>query len=179
MKKIIALLLATIICLSLVACNNPSEGKDENPSTTEEVEIDHVELTLENFDEYFEFIDEGIFTKNSSDIIDALRFRQYYKLKDNVKIDMEKSNVSIEYKYKSSIKDITVDFKNQKYTIGNNEKDVKIIENIKVNKISNITYKDCAILLYQPNAVKEGAKEFNCLSDFELTNVTGTLYFVK
>lgn len=181
MKKIIALLLAiTIMCFSFVACDsNKTPDESENTSANEQDAKDSIELTLENFDTYFEFVDDPIFTKNSSGEIDALRFRHYYKLKEEFKIDTEKSTIELTYKHSASTRDITVDFKNEKYTIGSVEKDKKMIENRVVNKISNITYKDVAILLLQPDAVKSESALFTYYNEFELTSVKGTLYFIN
>ena len=58
MKKIIALILATVLCLSLVACGNDSG--DETPPTTEVVQTTGpVKITAENFETYFEFVEES------------------------------------------------------------------------------------------------------------------------
>lgn len=177
MKRFIALLLAGIMCLALVACEKTPDIQDDTPST-EETSKDMVELTLDNFDTYFEFVEDPIFTKDSSGNVTHLRFRSYYKLKDEVKIDKEKSNIEITYKHNSCIRDIEVDFANQEYTLGTHIKEKQIIENRVINKISDLTYKDSAILLYQPDAIAKGQKEFTYYDSFELTSVKGTLYFV-
>lgn len=179
MKKIIALFLAiTIMCFSFVACNKTPD-EQEGTSTNEQTPKDMVELTLENWDTYFEFIEESFFTKDASGKVDALRFRHYYKLKSDYKIDLEKSSIEIIYKHSYRSRPVTVDFANQTFEFGAKSGEKKFITDRAVNKISMINYKDCAVLLLQPDKVTSKTKETLYYDDFELTSVKGTLYFVS
>ena len=68
MKKLIALLLAAVLCLSLAACgngkieantdNSQEQNKENTPSESEQVETEPqeqtIEITLDNWQEYFE-----------------------------------------------------------------------------------------------------------------------------
>ena len=99
MKKFLALLLAAVTCLSLVACNNEQKPEEPNDSTGKEdvVKLGEVKITKDNFDTYFEFVEEAFFTKNSNGEVNALRYRHYYKLKEDFNIDVTKSNISLDY----------------------------------------------------------------------------------
>ncbi len=180
MKKFIALLLAlTIMCFSFVACDN-SQTPDEVPSSDEQqVPKEKIELTLENWDTYFEFIEESFFTKDTSGKTDALRFRHYYKLKADYKIDLEKSNIEIKYKHSYCPTSITVNLGNETFKLGSATGEKKIIDERTINRLSMITTEVCAVLLFQPDKVTPDIKETFIYDDFELTEVKGTLYFIN
>ena len=179
MKKFLALLLAAVISLSFAACKNEKTPEETTTTPTEEVKLGPVEITSENFDTYFEFVEESFFTKNTSGEVNALRYRHYYKLKDNYNIDESKSSIKIKYSYSQSTKAIEIDFDNQKFTLGEQIGEKRNYENISIFKISKMTYKDYAILLLQPNHAVKGDSEIMYFSDFKLNSVEGTLYFVE
>lgn len=179
MKKIIAFLLATIICLSFAACNGEKTTDETTTTPTEEVQLGPVEITAENFDTYFEFVEESIFTKNASGEVNALRFRHYYKLKDKYNIDSTKSSINMTYSYTQSTKAIKIDFANQKFTLGEQKGETKTYENVPVAKISKMTYKNYAIFFLQPDHAVKGDSEIMYFSDFKVNSVTGTLYLIE
>ena len=181
MKKFLALLLAAVTCLSLVACNNEQKPEEPNDSTGKEdvVKLGEVKITKDNFDTYFEFVEEAFFTKNGNGEVNALRYRHYYKLKEDFNIDVTKSNISLDYTYAYSTKKVDIDFKNEKFTLGDQVGEKTTIESYKIDKISNMTYKDYAILLLQPNHASSGDKEIMFFSDFAINSVEGTLYLVE
>ncbi len=186
MKKFIALLLAlTIMCFCFVACSN---NTDDEPKETESTEVapqdevapeGEVKLTLENFDTFFEFVEEPFFTKDSSGKTDSLRFRHYYKIKDTYKIDITKSNVEITYKHSYTLRPITVDFNSETFEFGSESNEKQIIKDRKINSIQEITAQNFAILLFQPSKIDKSTVTTPYYSDFEVTDVNGTLYFVK
>lgn len=179
MKKFLALLLAAVITLSFAACKNEKTPEETTTTPTEEVKLGPVEITSENFDTYFEFIEESFFTKNNSGEVNALRFRHYYKLRDKYSIDETKSSIKINYGYTYTTKSANIDFENQKFTLGEQIGEAKSYENIPVAKISKITYKNYAILLLQPTHAEKGDSEIMYFSDFKLNSVEGTLYFIE
>lgn len=180
MKKIIALLLATIICLSFVACNSGEKTADESTTTpTEEVKLGPVEITSENFDTYFEFVEESFFTGNASGEKNALRYRHYYKLRDKYNIDITKSSIKLDYGYSYSTKKVDIDFKNEKFTLGEQVGEKTVVKSYTIDKISQQTYKEYAIFLLQPTHASKGAKEMMYFSDFTLNSVEGSLYLVE
>ncbi len=180
MKKIIALLLTLILmCFSFVACDDSTNDDTKETETTVQIPKDKVELTLENFDTYFDFVEESFFTKDSSGEVDSLRFRQYYKLKNEYKIDLEKSNVEITYNHSYCSRPIHVDFNTETFKFGDNSSNKEIFENRKINKIQMITPTDYAIFLFQPSKIEKGTSHALYYDDFELTSVNGTLYFIN
>ena len=184
MKKIIALLLAlTIMCFSLVACSDDTtkepNKEEKTTETAENASKDSVKLTTENIDTYFDFVEESFFTKDSSGKYSQLRFRHYYKLKEEYNIDFTKSTVKLVYNYSSSTKKVNINFDTQEFTLGEQVGEKTNLENIVIDKISQLTYKDYAILLLQPTHASKGDKEIEYLSDFKLVSVEGTLYFAE
>lgn len=182
MKKFIALLLVSIMCLSLVACDKaPEKDKDKETETNAPVVQTNgdVKITKDNFDTYFEFVEESFFTKDSSGKVNALRFRHYYKLKDEYSIDLEKSSIELKYDYSSSMKKVDIDFENEKFTLGEQIGEKKEVKNIVINVISQMTYKDYAILLLQPNHASKGDTKVEVLSDFNLLSVEGTIHLIE
>ncbi len=181
MKKFLALLLAVITCLSLVACNNdkPSEDPTENTTNKAEVALGEVKITAENFNEYFEFVEEAFFTKNSSGEVNALRQRHYYKLKEAYNIDVTKSSIKLDYGYSYTTKKVDIDFKNEKFTLGEQLGEKMTVQSYTINKISNMTYKDYAIMLLQPDHASKGDTQMVYYSDFKINSVEGTLYLVE
>lgn len=181
MKKFIALLLTAVVCLSLVACNNvkPSEDPKESTTNNTEATLGEVKITADNFDTYFEFIEEGFFTKNSAGEVNALRYRHYYKLRDNYNIDITKSSIKLDYGYSYSTRKVDIDFKNEKFTLGDQVDEKNTVKSYTIDKISSMTYKDYAILLLQPDHASKGDKEIMYFSDFVLNSVEGTIYLIE
>lgn len=181
MKKILALLLAAVVCLSLVACNNDKSSEDPNEGTTNkaEVTLGEVKITADNFDTYFEFVEEAFFTKNTAGQIDALRHRHYYQLKEHYNIDLSKSSIKLDYGYSYSTRKVNIDFKNEKFTLGDQVGEINEIKSYTINEISNRTYKDFAIFLLQPNHASIGDTELMYFSDFKLNSVEGTIYLIE
>ncbi len=179
LKKIIALLLAlTIMCFSFVACDN-SKNPDEEPSSTEKTPVESVELSLDNWDTYFEFVEESFFTKDASGKVDALRFRHYYKLKSDYKIDFDKSSIEIVYKHTYCKRPITVDFNKQTFELGDATNEKAYNNEIPVSTLSKITNTDYAVLLLQPNKVSTKTAEIDYFDDFKLVSAKGTLHFIN
>ena len=161
MKKFLALLLAAVTCLSLVACNNDKPSNESTENTKNQAESTHseVKITADNFEKYFEFVEESFFTKNDSGEVNALRYRHYYKLREDYNIDITKSSIKLDYGYSYSTKNVDIDFKNEKFTLGDQVGDKKTVNSYTIDKISSMTYKDYAILLLQPDFASKGDKE--------------------
>ncbi len=180
MKKIIALLLAVVImCFSFVACSDKTNDDTNGNEATEQAPKNEVELTLDNFDTYFEFIEESFFTKDSSGNYTQLRFRHYYKLRDEYKIDLEKSSIKLVYNYSASTKKVNINYNNQTFTLGEEVSEKINYQNITIDKISQLTYKDNAILLLQPTHASKGDTKIEFFSDFKLASVEGKLHFTE
>ncbi|MDD6263264.1 MAG: hypothetical protein PUA83_09320, partial [Clostridiales bacterium] len=77
MKKWIALLLAAVLCLGLAACGD-SRTQDNSPQDTDEpsntgLTEQTVEITLDNWQDYFEFRPDVHVTKNSYNEITGMQ----------------------------------------------------------------------------------------------------------
>jgi PBP1b-binding outer membrane lipoprotein LpoB len=181
MKKILALILAlTIMCFSFVACSdNKEQTPDSQETTTEEKKPESVELTMENFDTYFEFVEESFFTKDKNGNLTQLRFRHYYKLKPEYNVNLEKSTVLIKYDYSAVTKKVDIDFDEQKFTLGDDVVEKEYYKGVPATKISQLTYKDNAILLLQPTHAKKGDTKIEYFDDFKLVSAEGTLHFIE
>ena len=102
MKKILALLLVAVMCLLLVACGNrtmpnigdnsdeqlnqaqPEGGNNENAdAVTQDTELQYetVELTLENWDQYFEIADKLEIARDEFGEIWRIQIGYYFQLK--------------------------------------------------------------------------------------------------
>ena len=181
MKKFLALLLAlTIMCFTFVACSDNKDGtQNDDKNTTEETMPESVELTKENFETYFEFVEESFFTKDKNGNLTQLRFRHYYKLKPEYNISLEESTVLLKYDYSAVTKKVDIDFDAQKFTLGKDVDEKEYYKSVPVTKISQLTYKDNAIFLLQPTHAKKGDTQVEYFDDFNLADVEGTLYFVE
>ena len=109
MKKIIALLLCAVVCLSFVACNNES-GNTETPPVGENTgnngttngsetkpQTEVIEISLDNWQEYFEVISIPRIVTNDFDEPIAFHIKTVFRLKDNWKDVTENLNISVEY----------------------------------------------------------------------------------
>ena len=76
-------------------------------------------------------------------------------------------------------KSVDIDFKNEKFTLGEQIGDKNTVKSFTIDKISKMTYKDYAILLLQPSHASIGDKEIMVFSDFTLNSVEGTIYLVE
>ena len=107
MKKAISLLLALVMCLSLCAC-----GETE---TT-------VEITMENWDSFFEFKEIELWQENSFGEVDNLEIMPVICVREEYadRIILEKMQVAVEYSTMHPSYYIEIDFDNKTYEWGNN-----------------------------------------------------------
>lgn len=81
MKKLIALLLAAVLCLSLAACGNgkteDNSGTSQGQTTDNSPQEQTIEITLDNWKEYFEFRTVASVNKDSYNEITGMYV--YYK----------------------------------------------------------------------------------------------------
>ena len=105
MKKKLVLLLATLMCISLCACggsetssgNNTDTKTEENGGSLSQGEGREVEITMDNWQEYFEEKDIVSARYNAFDEIEDVIIHQVLAVKEGITIDPYKSNVAIEY----------------------------------------------------------------------------------
>ena len=104
MKKKLVLLLATLMCISLCACggsetssgNNTDTKTEENGGSLSQGEEKEVEITMDNWQEYFEEKDVLSVKYNSFDEIEDIYFYKILTLKEGISVDPYKSDIAVE-----------------------------------------------------------------------------------
>ena len=100
---------------------------EEEDDTTENTEPENtepqyttVELTLENWDTYFEVVAIPVFTKNAFGEYDKFDLVYDFQLKETYYplLNVEKTSIGIEISYNYGERLCTVDFENQTYELG-------------------------------------------------------------
>lgn len=136
MRKKIALFLATLMCISLCAC-----GGSETSSSSLFKKEQEIEITMDNWQEYFEEKEVISASSNAFDELEHIAIHQVIALKDKYEIDKEKSEVDIEYKW--HIEEYCVDFDTDtlEYTYGDKIKVHKTPENSRIDSFREHTYK--------------------------------------
>ncbi len=137
MKKTIALLLALALCLSLCACGGGNETPatteattepiDTTPPTTEttapvetEPQYETVEITMDNWMEYFEFVFIEDWQINGFGESEGYSYVYQLKLRDDYasKINLQNIAITVEVAFKDVLSDATFDFEKMEYTVG-------------------------------------------------------------
>lgn len=106
MKKILALLLAAVMCLSLVACGGIG-GKTEV-----------VELTLDNWQDYFELTVVEYYDLNAFGEVEKLELQQHLCVKEEYADHVDCENVAFEIQPTLQTVQITLNTADQSYTSG-------------------------------------------------------------
>ena len=125
MKKWIALLLAAVLCLSLSACGEKTSPEEEmlmTPATIDppaKIETkpvnETIEITMDNWQDYFEEYDEDVWELDAFQELDKLTNCAYLVLKDEYasRLVEEKSSVTFEIKCFLDEYHITADVENR------------------------------------------------------------------
>lgn len=222
MKKMLALLLAAVMCLSLVACGGSeentakiaeyesriaeleamlaerdaeierllAENESEVPQNTEqentepentEPQYETVELTLENWNEYFEITNELHFCRNEFDEIWRIDNRFYLKLKPEyeercvgsddefaIKIEWtETTSVNARINYEEETCEL---LEEPKSTDGNKTRYAQVVDNIGDFKTS---------IFHKSKVTEKPGYFLHYPYDFEVTKIKGLLYIAK
>lgn len=121
MQRKLILLLATFMCIFLCACGGSESTSGENTDTKTEVKGNtslsktekEVEITMDNWQEYFEFIEVVCANENYNafDELASVSYPYHYCLtiKEEYEIDIEKSNVAIEINGHSEYWSVNID----------------------------------------------------------------------
>ena len=114
MKKKVVLILATLMCISLCACGGSEEISKDSTGIKIENNIDvnkdtkteessntsllkkEIEITLDNWQEYFEEKDVLGVEYNAFDEIEDIYFYKNLTLKEGISIDTYESNIAVE-----------------------------------------------------------------------------------
>ena len=115
MKKLIALLLCAVMCLSFVACDY---SLTDNTTTKNELQYEIVEITLDNWQDYFELCTHHEFEENGFGEFEMVT--TYYTLvsKSGIVFDINKSEVTVELTANIEDKTYTVDLENKTVVYG-------------------------------------------------------------
>lgn len=142
MKKIILLIISAAVCLSLCACGQSAKYKkydklisciengdyegahseldrieafDENTTASE---YDAIDITLENWRDYFEIVESHEISKNNFDEIEDMYKTYKFVLKEGYSMDESNTHIDIEFNYIKEWRYVTVDKEKGVLTIG-------------------------------------------------------------
>lgn len=207
MKKILALLLAAVMCFSLVACGGTDTGSNNEPQTTESgtqqenednaaenneqqtsenntPNIVEIELTVENFDTYFELVEVPIFYENEFGETDEMDLYQYYLVREEYNVS-DMTDFAIEYSCVWGRKDCEVDFTNLTYTLSD-FKDTTPPANVMTDRFYDIEVNGQERFGFSIDGSGKSVKksygsigEVGYSVDFEILRVKGTLFLIE
>lgn len=152
-----------------------SSVAESSAETSSSSAIKHgkVTITLENWDEYFEFVTEEYWEENAFGEATQLNFLYYFKLKDEYSLRNTSNSVAIEYTYKRipSINHIpvTVDLEARTYTVG--EFPAEILSGRQTAKFTGLPESIAGM-----GRVLLGSMLYEYYWDFDVTRVEGAIY---
>ena len=192
MKKIVMLLLAAVMCFSLVACDigietpntNVNDGMQQNAGQQEttptdstetentEPQYETVELTLENWNEYFEIVDQLEIARNEFGEVWRVQVGFYLQLKPAYSDKCICSNdFALKIEWKQGYVDGTVNLEDETYEI---TQDFSTVDPVYTNAtVVNDTK------WIHTSSFNDKDHFFHYPYDFEVTNIKGQLYIVK
>lgn len=176
MKKIIALLLVAVMCFSLAACGGDNEASNNNePQTNESGEktAKAVEISIDNWQEYFEIVEREETEKNEFEEIEDMYKGVYLVLKDEYEMVGYDTSIAIEYNYIEEWRYVEIDKENGVLTIGELVPDK---ENEEMNGLTKeIIYSKTS--LTNGRSWSEGMQAVP--TNFEIVRIQGTLYIAE
>lgn len=201
MKKLIALLLAAVMCLSLVACGGGETPSIDNNSTQEqqtqndnnepestgteiaepentEPQYEIVEITLDNWQEYFELREYYEFKENAFGEFDRANTKYTLVIKDGIDIEASESNVVIEYIRTVDYKPYKVDFENKTITHGETIRTETNTDNPTIVEMKTQLYDKYGATLFQSNYNRLEGNSERVFVDFELLRIKGSIYIL-
>ena len=218
MKKLLALLLAAVMCFSLAACGGKDTSSDNEPQTNQSMQqetenneaaenndtaapilqenseqqtsenntpnIVEIELTVENFDTYFELVEVPIFYENEFGETDEMDLYQYYLVREEYNVS-DMTDFAIEYSCVWGRKDCEVDFTNLTYTLSDFN-DTTPPSNVMNDRFYDIEVNGQERFGFSIDGSgksvrkKDGAiGEVGYSVDFEILRVKGTLFLIE
>ena len=178
MKKIIALIVVVAMCLSLVACGGGTDTSQETENnTTDNIDYEPIEITLDNWQDYFEVVEVPVWEENAFREIDSFNLRYEFRLKEEYypRLNAEASNIVMEISYSYGAKPCKVDFENFTYELG---------ERLRTATATNITdefYDDNGKFYANPFGITSYdpvTQEVRYYDDVEMLRIQGTLYLI-
>lgn len=219
MKKLLALLLAAVMCLSLAACdggndtnsdnepqaNQSMQQEAENNETAENNDAEapifqenseqqtsenntpnivEIELTVENFDTYFELVEVAIFSENEFGETDEMELYQYYLVREEYNVS-DMSDFAVEYSCVWGRKNCEVDFTNLTYTLSDFN-DTTPPANVMTDRFYDIEVNGQERFGFSIDGSGKSVRksygttgEVGYSVDFEILRVKGTLFLIE
>lgn len=174
MKRIILILLAVVLAVSLCACGKSGRKKGANNHYGEISPVVEVKMTMDNFYDYFEYHEFHSPTKNDDGVTTSMQILYGFRLKEGYEaanMSEYKDTLKVDFKAEGLIKegDFTIDFETLEYTG-------------KEDKISVVDVSED--LIFWPKGNRTEIWAFGLYSKsyvmyfrkFEVTSVTGSIY---
>ena len=163
--------------LSEPSTTEPNETEPENTEPTHTL----IELTLENWDTYFEFVSVDGWNENAFGEADTLHFYYYYKLKDEYReICNDETSIAIEYSFTYAYHECTVDYAARTYTI--HDTDDNACESTDIEDCffySELLEGYCINVGWDAGGCRVGASRIRMNDNFKVTRVQGTLCLIS
>ncbi|MDO4500739.1 MAG: hypothetical protein Q4B60_05620 [Erysipelotrichaceae bacterium] len=180
MKKLFAMLLVVAMCFSLVACGNSSEMKETSKndvskeSVTEgssEETVKTVEITTDNWQDYFEIVERAETIKNAFDEIDSMRQSAFIVLKNGYEMVGYNTDITVEYNYIMEWRHVEIDIEKGVLTIGELASN---LESQEMNgMITNIFESETSLI----DGYGRSGDAQTVPTNIEITRIQGTLYY--
>lgn len=160
-----------------------SEEESCDPQSSEETvpNIIEVEITLDNFDTYFEYVEYPKFVENEFGEADQLIIHQGYLLREEYGI-AEIADSAVEYRGDWGLIEFEVDFENQTYVLGERTKTADVPAVVTSWKRYTINGKERRGFLEEPLVVRKSVAvsgEGGYYFDIEILRVQGTLKIIE
>ena len=145
---------------------------------------DAVEITAENWDEYFELVDEGKFGENEFGEVTSFQYYQYLSLKEEYidKFSNSLSKLVMELDFTYGKKGCQVDFESKKYTLTDSYEVDTYERDSSIYSFNYSSYEDVAYYrttLMSPYFNKENSYLSDFKTNMEIIRVQGTIYLLK
>ncbi len=145
---------------------------------------DAVEITAENWDKYFELVDEGKFSENEFGEVTSFQYYQYLSLKEEYvdKFSSSLSKLVMELDFTYGKKGCQVDLENKKYTLTDSYEVDTYERDSSIYSFNYSNYEDKAYYrttLMSPYFNKETSYLSDFKTNMEIIRVQGTIYLLK
>ena len=181
MKKLVMMLLAITMVLGLTACgsNDSNTGGNDKPVVPE---TETIEITIDNWKDYFEIVEGTHVSKNSFDEpeniypISSLKLKEGYTLGTDEYGNTIDYELAIEYSYTAAYYNVEMDVENCTLTIG----DLYEGETPKQSSRTTTFYSDNNFYPSWNSRGREGVVvAMEILSDIEIIRIQGSLTIQK
>ena len=184
MKKLMwSVVLSLILVIGMVGCKNQGNETDPTKEEKKKEKVKAIDITLDNWQEYFELVEEAELYKNAFGEITEGYIYDCLKLKDNYKFALEKeTSVAIECRYDKVWRYIEINTETGEIKVGD------IVPDSETQGMSGSMEEEYTETRTISNEETEGIMIGSCTSmgemqtfvtDFEMLRVQGTLYILE